>query len=369
MATPADQRLLELLGKWLKSLELHIRYSSLDGDSYAKIQPWPEHQRPARWIIDLAIQKVQALRTQVQERIKRGDATFSDSLELMIFLANLVGAEHIERFIPMASPENERVPQPPKPAEAQPQTAAEQAVTEPTVTSPAVTASATREMPEFVGSSRQSPPPVGTLEVARTERRPAADPAPRATPELPGKLAVPGRPVAPEEPAAAEKSAAPVRAAAPEPVVVPAPVTAREPVAVPQRVAAPEPIVAPAPVAAPAPLAAPARVAAPEPVAAPARVAAPPKVLAPKRVGASEKPAAPASARSSAPGKPGAGAPGSDEAREQVISDAARLVQWGRKWFELAELIARMADRPPLAEVRRILKEHKAAIQEKAGRT
>ncbi|HUE11656.1 MAG TPA: hypothetical protein VMQ54_11985 [Steroidobacteraceae bacterium] len=51
-----------------------------------------------------------------------------------------------------------------------------------------------------------------------------------------------------------------------------------------------------------------------------------------------------------------------------MIADAARLVQWGRKWFELAELIARMADRPPLAEVRRILKDNKAVIQEKAGR-
>jgi hypothetical protein len=56
-----------------------------------------------------------------------------------------------------------------------------------------------------------------------------------------------------------------------------------------------------------------------------------------------------------------------DAAREQVISDAARLVQWGRKWYELAELIARMADRPPLPEVRRILKENKTAIEKKAG--
>jgi hypothetical protein len=50
-----------------------------------------------------------------------------------------------------------------------------------------------------------------------------------------------------------------------------------------------------------------------------------------------------------------------------VIADAARLVQWGRKWYELAELIARMADRPSLAEVRRILKENKTAIEKKAG--
>ena len=61
MATPADQRLLELLEKWLDSLELHAKYSSLDDDSYWKIQPWVEHQRPSRWIIDLAMQKTIAL--------------------------------------------------------------------------------------------------------------------------------------------------------------------------------------------------------------------------------------------------------------------------------------------------------------------
>jgi hypothetical protein len=57
----------------------------------------------------------------------------------------------------------------------------------------------------------------------------------------------------------------------------------------------------------------------------------------------------------------------SDIARAQVVADAARLVQWGRKWYELPELIARMADRPSLPEVRRILKENKTAIDEKAG--
>jgi hypothetical protein len=93
MATPADQRLLDLLDKWLLSLELHIKYSSLDDESYSQVQPWPQHQRPSRWIIDLARQKASALRTQVQERVKSGDTQFSDSLELMTFLANLVGAE------------------------------------------------------------------------------------------------------------------------------------------------------------------------------------------------------------------------------------------------------------------------------------
>jgi len=57
----------------------------------------------------------------------------------------------------------------------------------------------------------------------------------------------------------------------------------------------------------------------------------------------------------------------SEAARDQVIADAARLVQWGRKWFELPELIARMADRPSLPDVRRILKENKVAIEKKAG--
>jgi len=254
MATPADQRLLELLEKWLQSLELHVRYSSLDADSYAKIQSWPEHQRPSRWIIELAMQKALALRAQVQERVKMGDVKFSESLELMTFLANLIGSEHIERFIPLADPANERAlaPAPPAPDAA------------PTATT------ATREMPQFVATKRQAPAPVGTGQVARTERKPsAAKPAAKTAPKQPAKLH------------------------------------------------------------------APARHAAAKPTAHP---------------------------------KQGDGAVASAEtAREQVIADAARLVQWGRKWYELAELIARMADRPPLPEVRRILKDHKTAIEKKAA--
>ncbi len=59
----------------------------------------------------------------------------------------------------------------------------------------------------------------------------------------------------------------------------------------------------------------------------------------------------------------------SAEARELVIADAARLVRQGRRWYELADLIAGMADRPPLTDVRRILKDNKAVIELKAGRT
>ncbi len=298
MATPAAQRLLELCDKWLKSLELHIRYSSLDTDSYWQVQPWPEHQRPSRWIIDLAVQKAAALRSQVMERIKQGDTRFSESLELMTFLANLIGSEHIERFIPLADPENERdlktpapvpepsqaparpqvevsappppAPQPPASVRSPPASARQSAT--PAEPPPASTDSAgatatrempgppvrqksaadvtgTREMPQFVPTKGRTPPPAGTQQVARTERRMApAKPASRLSSNQPGKL------------------------------------------------------------------------------------------------GASE-----------------------DSARERVISDAVRLVQWGRKWYELAELIGRMADRPPLTEVRRILKDNKTAIEKKAG--
>jgi hypothetical protein len=253
MATPADQRLLELLEKWLKSLELHVKYSSLDDDSYWKIQPWVEHQRPSRWIVDLAIQKTIALRTQVQERVKTGDTKFSDSLELMTFLANLVGSEHIERFIPVAEAENERPVTLAPPDDA--------------VRPPADAVTGTREMPKFLATKRV-PPPAGTSQVARTER----------------KAAQPAKPAA--KPAAKQPVRPPAKAA---------------------------PKIAPDP--------------------------------PPERDGPS------------------------DAARAQVIADAARLMQWGRKWYELPELIARMADRPSLPEVRRILKENKSAIDEKTGGT
>ena len=280
MATPADQRLLELLEKWLKSLELHAKYSSLDDDSYWKIQPWVEHQRPSRWIIDLAMQKTLALRTHVQERVKTGDAQYSDSLELMIFLANLVGSEHIERFIPLAESETERplTAQPPDDAARPPGDATtstrEMPIFPPgkrtpddAARAPAVSATATREMPKFLAPKRTAQP-TGTAQVARTERKGAMPVRPAAKPasKLPAKPAKPGGKPAPKITAAPSERDGP-----------------------------------------------------------------------------------------------------SDVAREQVIADAARLVQWGRKWYELPELIARMADRPSLPDVRRILKESKSAIDAKVG--
>jgi hypothetical protein len=230
MPTPADERLLELLDKWLGSIDLHIRYSGLDEDSYWKVQTWIDHQRPTRWILDLARQKTVALRDQVTARVAAGDGEFSDSLELMIFLANLVGSEHIERYIPLAEAQNERVPvAPPAPVAADSSTG-------------------TREMPRFPTTRARQPAPAATPTMARNERT---------------------APVAKAQPAAAAKPSA-------------------------------------------------------------------------RRA--------------------------QSEAQEQVIADATRLVQWGRKWFELPELIARMADRPSLAEVRRILKENKKIIDEQSAK-
>jgi len=302
MATPADQRLLELCDKWLKSLELHIRYSSLDTDSYWKVQPWPEHQRPSRWIIDLAVQKAVALRSQVHERIKQGDTKFSDSLELMTFLANLIGSEHIERFIPLADPENEvdlkaRLPElQPDPAPYAPPTAA---------------------------APSASPP--------AAPRRVEASETPRAGATPPSAVAAAAE--ASRAARAELKAAAPPRSAAREaapPSDAGATATREMPeFLAPKRRAAPVGTQ---------------QVARTERRSAHAKTAPRPSAKQPAKLESSE-----------------------DAAREQVIADAARLVQWGRKWYELAELIARMAGRPPLPEVRRILKENKTAIEKKAG--
>jgi hypothetical protein len=253
MASPADQKLLELLEKWLASLELHAKYAALDDERYWQVQPWTEHQRPSGWIIELARQKTTALKARVEERIERGDEQFCESLELMLFLANLVGAEHIERYIPMAEAHNER----PLPA---PQTASSMADDD--------AATGTRKMPMMLLGERSGPPPAGSKElVARIERKAAE----------------------------ASQGAATASGHAPG---------------------------------------------------------------APTRDTQAPSPAHETQAR---------GAP-AREPHEQVISDAVRLVQWGRKWFELPELIARMAGRPPLAEVRRILKENKSAIDAKSAK-
>jgi len=100
--TPADRRIAELIDKWLTSVDLHLQYAELSDAAYARAQAWPKHDRPTRWVLDVARQKIVELKTQCENRIELGDSKFAESLELMAFLANLVGIQHIQRFIPLA---------------------------------------------------------------------------------------------------------------------------------------------------------------------------------------------------------------------------------------------------------------------------
>ena len=100
----ADKRIAELLDRWLASVELHAQYVELDDEDYARIQPWPEHERPTRWVIELARQRLEELRRHVRRRADAGDESFADALELMSFLTCLLGAEQVERFVPLARP-------------------------------------------------------------------------------------------------------------------------------------------------------------------------------------------------------------------------------------------------------------------------
>ena len=99
----ADKRIADLLDRWLASVELHARYLELDAAAYEKVQAWPKHERPTRWVIELARTRLNELKRLHAERVAKGDQSFAEALELMGFLANLVGSEHVERFIPLAA--------------------------------------------------------------------------------------------------------------------------------------------------------------------------------------------------------------------------------------------------------------------------
>ena len=216
--TPEDptlsvERMRALLARWQQSLELHTRYRKLDDARYWHVQPWPPHERPAAWIIQLARQQVASLARALEDYAARGDAGYAAGLEQMLFLANLVGLQPAGRHIPLADPQNEQHAVLP------------------------LSETATREMPR------------------------------------PGPA----------------RSARPARA----------PRTAR---------------------------------------GGTARTA----------------PAAPAAASTAVAVHPAIG---------PVIADAVRLLQWGRKWHELGELISRLQGRPSVGEVRRILRSQRAQIE------
>lgn len=257
---PADKRLIDLIDKWLASLELHLKYSGLDEASYWRVQPWVQHDRPSRWIIELARQKAQQLKDQLEVRIAMGDAKFGDSLELMGFLSNLVGSQHIERFIPLAEAGTE----------------VDLAAAPPAAPKPAAAPAAVRPAAPAADVTQQS--------AVRTQPRKAISDTTREMARPPA--GAPPSHHASEQKAEARKGA-----------------TRRE-----------------------------------------------------------HKTAA-------QPTKPRAEPRATNAEREKaVVADAVRLLGWGRKWHELADLIGRMANRPAISEVRRILRDHKAAIDRELDR-
>ena len=273
--TPADRRITELIDKWLASIDLHLKYVELSDAAYARVQAWPKHDRPTRWVLEVARQKILELKAQCETRQAMGDGKFSEALELMAFLANLVGIQHIQRFVPLADPSR----------------------TEPV--------SSTTATVEVVQPPRVVPP---------AKARPSGDDTTREMPRI--KATVPAQP---------------------------------------------RPTPAPAPAA---PIPAPARVA---PTPAPARAAPTPPPPAKRADGAK----APARGAASPQGRPAAAAknvaqPGAD-LRDKIITDAIRLLKWGKSWHELAELIERIAERPPAAEIRMVLRANRSEIEEKAG--
>ena len=101
-------QLESLLERWQTSLDLHAKYAALDEERYWHVQPWPKHERPQRWIIQLARKRILALQRIVTQRQAEGDRAFIEGIEIMGFLATLVGLTSVERFIPLATHETER---------------------------------------------------------------------------------------------------------------------------------------------------------------------------------------------------------------------------------------------------------------------
>ena len=246
--TPADRRITELIDKWLTSIDLHLRYAELGDAAYSRVQQWPKHDRPTRWVLEVARQKTLELKAHCETRQALEDSKFAESLELMAFLANLVGIQHIQRFIPLADPAREDKS----------------------------SNTATIEAPTVI---RPAP---GRIPAAGDE----------STREMPKLITAP--------------AAAPIRKEAQQ--AAGAPATARK--------------------------------------------AAPP---------AKDEVAAPIPATSSPAG--------TLDIKVKIIADAVRLLKWGKPWHELAELIGRIADRPPVAEIRKVLRAHKSDIEAKAAKS
>jgi hypothetical protein len=167
-----DKRVVELLDRWLASVELHQRYLKLDDAAYARAETWPKHQRPNALVVNLARTRLLELKAHLSERRDAGDAKFAESLELMSFLTSLLGSEHIERFIPLATGQS-------------PDPGASATVEQPrirTVARPAATPRSNDTAPSHV-AAKTAPAGTGHKAASGTHKRPARPrPAPAAAP-------------------------------------------------------------------------------------------------------------------------------------------------------------------------------------------
>jgi hypothetical protein len=268
---PGEQpgQLEALLERWQTSLDLHAKYAALDDARYWHVQPWPRHERPQRWIIQLARKRILALKRLVAQRQAEGDRAFIEGIEIMGFLATLVGLTSGERFIPLATHETER--------------------------RDVLTA---RPEPETVRAAARAPAP------APAPAAPAAKPVPVAVSRSASRTG--------EHRRTAEAT--------------------RQMPVLPQRRDVKREVARPATIK-PAP-------------------AKPQQTVK----------AAPASAR---PRR----APSTVTQMEHVvIADAVRLLGWGKQWHELADMIARLAERPSPSEIRRILRTYRDQIDAVATR-
>ncbi|HUQ11769.1 MAG TPA: hypothetical protein VM146_15745 [Steroidobacteraceae bacterium] len=271
---PGEQigQLESLLERWQTSLDLHAKYAALDEARYWHVQPWPKHERPQRWIIQLARKRILALKRIVAQRQAEGDRAFIEGVEIMGFLATLVGLTSVERFIPLATVETERRDV----LDAKPEQ----------YTKPSADTARSRAAPApGENLSRTSENRKAVEAASRPGEHRRTSETTRQMPQLPNSKV--------HRLLAAQRAGVPLDA--------------------------------------------------------PAKAAAP---VAPKK----RDPARPSAIK---PRK----LPGNITQMEHVvIADAVRLLGWGRQWHELAEMIARLAERPAPSEIRRILRTYRDQI-------
>jgi hypothetical protein len=319
----ADKRIAELLERWLTSLELHGGYLDLDNEAYGRAQAWPAHQRPTRWIIDLAKTRTLDLKRMLTERQGRGDTDFADALELMSFLTTLLGSEHVERFVPLAVPQKSGT--------------VVQRMTAPT-TRPAAAAAPT----PAPATQTAAPAPAKADGGAKTGPKDTTNraPAPFGTAKTRGDDA---------EPSTSDSGRTRVIPAARTPAqrVIPAASSrGRSTESTGTRAAARTADTGSARLRTPSG----------------GRSQGSSGQRSTGKSGNARDGATAARATNTRPA-PAAESRISERVVKQVIADAVRILDWGSEWPQLAGLIARLADRPSEKEVWRILREHRSMIE------